>query len=378
MMWLTVLLLIVIIICFMLMVIRWSTSKTVPGPIGLPLLGYYPFLGKHPNPTLHQLADKYGEIMKINLLGEDFYIISSLETVKKVLVKDGENFMGRPADKFNLISKLYSNKAYMYSQLEFYKAQRKFLIPKLSLLGITKSDFETRIHELCEDLVEELRKRQIITDMGQLLSNVASNVILRLVFNEKYDINDPIYVALLHNVEIMNETFDYMNATLVGKLFYLKCRLNFRFWRKLISARESLRKFMMSHIKNRAANKEYPTQYNDLLDYCLEQSSGPNGQYFEIDTIARIFLLLFFAGTDTTASTVFHGITLFAKHPEIQRKLISELEVFDKYSRISFKDVENLHYTRACIAEIQRFASSVPLNLVHVNSSQTISQLFQK
>ncbi|RWS21508.1 cytochrome P450 2U1-like protein, partial [Leptotrombidium deliense] len=361
-----------------------STRKAVPGPIGLPILGYYPFLGKYPLVTLHQLTDKYGEIMKVKLLGEDFYFLSSLETVKEVLVKQVDNFMGRPANEFNMISKFYGKKAYIFSELDVYKVQRKFLIPKLSLIGITKCDFETRIHELCEDLIVEVRKRQLITNLGQLLSNVASNVIMRLIFNEKYDINDPVYVSLLHDVETMNEALDYMNGILVGKLFYWKFRLNFRFWNRFHTARRRLMNFMLDHVKHRAAIKEYPSEYNDLLDHFLEQSSGPNGQYFDcnelnfykniliffilVDTIARIFLLFFFAGTDTTASTAFHGITLLAKYPEIQRKLVKELEAFDKDSIIWYKDVENLHYTRACIAEIQRFSSDVPLNLVHVNS----------
>ncbi|RWS30309.1 cytochrome P450 2C23a-like protein [Leptotrombidium deliense] len=105
----------------------------------------------------------------------------------------------------------------------------------------------------------------------------------------------------------------------------------------------------------------------------LEKSSKvetKTGQVYvgALETLARIFLVFFFAGTDTTANVTVHGITLFAKYPEIQQKVFNELEVFNKESGIWFKDIENLHYTRACITEIMRFACIAPLNLIHINS----------
>ncbi|RWS18120.1 cytochrome P450 2U1-like protein, partial [Leptotrombidium deliense] len=87
-----------------------------------------------------------------------------------------------------------------------------------------------------------------------------------------------------------------------------------------------------------------------------------------VKTLAAIFLLLFLAGTETVANTMFHGMTLLAKHPEIQKKVFTELQEYDKESRIWYSDIEKLHYTKACIAEIQRFTCVLPLNLIHINS----------
>ncbi|RWS22118.1 cytochrome P450 2J6-like protein, partial [Leptotrombidium deliense] len=67
------------------MLLTVSKQNAIPGPIGLPILGYYPFLGKYPMITLQKLTDKYGEVMKIKLLGENYYMLSSLETVKEAL-----------------------------------------------------------------------------------------------------------------------------------------------------------------------------------------------------------------------------------------------------------------------------------------------------
>ncbi|CAG7732268.1 unnamed protein product, partial [Allacma fusca] len=41
--------------------------KLPPGPIGLPLVGYLPFMGKIPSLTITNLAKKYGNIFSVYL-----------------------------------------------------------------------------------------------------------------------------------------------------------------------------------------------------------------------------------------------------------------------------------------------------------------------
>ncbi|GFW17748.1 transposable element Tc3 transposase [Trichonephila clavipes] len=43
-----------------------------PGPIGLPFIGYYPFLGKKPNITLRDLSKKYGDILSCQVIYSQF------------------------------------------------------------------------------------------------------------------------------------------------------------------------------------------------------------------------------------------------------------------------------------------------------------------
>lgn len=46
-------------------VYNWIKARHYPpGPIGLPLIGYVPFLGKFPSGTLWKLSEKYGDVMR--------------------------------------------------------------------------------------------------------------------------------------------------------------------------------------------------------------------------------------------------------------------------------------------------------------------------
>ena len=44
---------------------KFWDNKAPPGPWGLPLIGYLPFLGDYTAKTLTELSDKYSEVMSV-------------------------------------------------------------------------------------------------------------------------------------------------------------------------------------------------------------------------------------------------------------------------------------------------------------------------
>lgn len=56
----------------------------IPGPWGLPLIGYIPFLGSRPHETITKLANKYGNIFQMRIGGQRVVVISGLELIKEV------------------------------------------------------------------------------------------------------------------------------------------------------------------------------------------------------------------------------------------------------------------------------------------------------
>lgn len=54
---------VIILVCIGYLSLKRKHRKLPPGPTGLPVFGYYPFLGKEPEKTLKELGEKYGNVL---------------------------------------------------------------------------------------------------------------------------------------------------------------------------------------------------------------------------------------------------------------------------------------------------------------------------
>ncbi len=75
---------------------KWSSRNEPPGPWGLPVLGYLPFLGRKMNLTFTKLSKKYGEVFQVKLGSRKIIVISGEKAVREALCDRGTTFAGRP------------------------------------------------------------------------------------------------------------------------------------------------------------------------------------------------------------------------------------------------------------------------------------------
>ena len=68
---------------------NWTTLPEPPGPYGLPIVGYMPFLGRLPYIKMTKLAEKYGEILQVNIGTRKTVVINSLDAMKEAYIKVG-------------------------------------------------------------------------------------------------------------------------------------------------------------------------------------------------------------------------------------------------------------------------------------------------
>lgn len=165
------------------------SSICVLGPMGLPIIGYLPFLGPTPHRRYSELAKTYGNIFSL-MFGQlpwvfvEFVrierktkfellyrvvVLNDLETIKKAFRHDV--FSGRPNKqvlamgivkggtwvnlkfstvKFNLINRL---KGMTFSDGKDWAEQRRFTLKILKSLGFGKSSLEGSVKEECSRLL---------------------------------------------------------------------------------------------------------------------------------------------------------------------------------------------------------------------------------
>lgn len=77
-----------------------SDTETLPGPRGVPVLGYLPFLNAdRPFDTFTQLRKKYGDIFQIRMGSMPVVVVNGKRALRECLVRHSEAFAGRPAFK---------------------------------------------------------------------------------------------------------------------------------------------------------------------------------------------------------------------------------------------------------------------------------------
>lgn len=74
-----------------------NIKRSPPGPWGLPIVGYLPFLGKQMHETLHKLSQQYGSVFQFSLGVKKIVVITDPELVRQTFKK--EEFTGRPRNE---------------------------------------------------------------------------------------------------------------------------------------------------------------------------------------------------------------------------------------------------------------------------------------
>ena len=103
-----------------------SNLPLPPGPLGLPLLGYLPFLKQEAHLTFTSLAKTYGPIYQIKLGNTRVVVITSSKYVREAFRQ--QVFSGRPSNELTKILKGYGKQSLCFKKK---KNSRIFLISHL-------------------------------------------------------------------------------------------------------------------------------------------------------------------------------------------------------------------------------------------------------
>ncbi|PWA92283.1 cytochrome P450 71A1 [Artemisia annua] len=157
-----------------------------PGPKPWPIIGNFNLIGSLPHRSIHDLSQKYGQIMHLKFGSKSVVVGSSVEMAKVILKTMDVNFICRP----KLAAGKYTT--YNYSDITwspygpYWRQARKMCIVELFSVKRLNSYEYIRVEET-KSLLKELHKScggPIV--LKQFLSNVSLNVICRIVVGKRY------------------------------------------------------------------------------------------------------------------------------------------------------------------------------------------------
>uniref|UniRef100_A0A5F5PZJ9 Cytochrome P450 1A n=1 Tax=Equus caballus TaxID=9796 RepID=A0A5F5PZJ9_HORSE len=357
--------------------------KSPPGPWGWPLLGHVLTLGKNPHLALSRLSQRYGDVMQIRIGSTPVLVLSGLDTVRQALVRQGDDFKGRPdLHSFTLISDGQSM-TFSPDSGPVWAARRRLAQNALKSFSIASDPASSSSCYLEEHVSKEaeylIRKfQELMAGVGHfdpykyVVMSVA-NVICAMCFGRRYDHDDE---ELLNLINLNNEFGEVAAsgnpADFIPILRYLP--------NSALDTFKDLNKkfyiFMQKMIKehNKTFEKGHIRDITDsLIEHCQDKRLDENANIqLSDEKIINVVLDLFGAGFDTVTTAISWSLLYLVTRPSMQKKIQEELDtVIGRARQPRLSDRPQLPYMEAFILETFRHSSFVPFTIPHCTTRNT-------
>ncbi|XP_049501924.1 cytochrome P450 2E1 [Panthera uncia] len=344
----------------------YSSWKLPPGPFPLPIIGNLLQLDfKNVPKSLTKLAEQYGPVFTLYLGSQRTVVLHGYKAVKEVLLDYKNEFSGR--------GEIYAFAAHKEKGITFnngpsWKDTRRLSLSILRDYGMGKLANEERIQREVPFLTEAFRKTQGQPfDPTFVLGYAPCNVISDILFHKRFDYTDQTGLRIQ---KLFNENFHLLSTSWLQlyNIFPSYMRYLPGNHRKVIKNVYEIKSYTAARVKEHeeSLDPNCPRDFTDSLLLGMRKERYTKEPWFTFDNIAATVADLFFAGTETTSTTLRYGLLILMKYPEIEEKLHEEIDRVIGPSRIpAIKDRLEMPYMDAVVHEIQRFIDLLPSNLPH-------------
>ncbi|XP_053202613.1 cytochrome P450 2J2-like [Panonychus citri] len=346
----------------------WSTIKRIrslpPGPWGLPVVGYFPFIWKHNYLQFDKLSRRYGKVFSVKLGHLDVVLVCDWEHLKEALAND--SLLGRP--KGLIIPGIIDHPSFVEMSDEPWRHHRRLSLHVLRDVGFGKSELETHINSEIDNFCDIIEKEPVRDFVQKLLPSISNNVSF-LLFGHYYDRNDPDKILLDDSIIKLSPNVQFAGVAVflpwIVRLLVIFKRANFDLVAKVFrSFDEAVQKEIDKH-----QERYEPGRVVDYIDgYLNEQSkrkSQDDGLLFNIDTLRRNVSGFFGAGTETVTTTLSWALMYLIVYPKYQDKIFEEInEVIGFDRKPDYSHRNRMPITMAFIYEVHRLGSVLASNLL--------------
>ncbi|XP_070324178.1 cytochrome P450 2J2-like isoform X2 [Odocoileus virginianus] len=345
-----------------------------PGPPRLPFVGnFFQLDFEEGHLSLQRFVKKYGNLFSLEFGDLPSVVITGLPLIKEVLVHQDQNFVSRPITPIR--ERVFKKSGLIMSNGHIWKEQRRFSLTALRNFGLGRKSLEEQIQEETAYLIQTIGEEN-----GQpfnphfKINNAVSNIICSITFGERFDYQDDQFQELLRLLDAVT----YLETTMWCQLYNVFPRImNFLPGphQMLFSNWGKLKMFVARMIENHKRDWN-PTEARDFIDAYFQETEKHKGNAassFHEENLIYSTLDLFFAGTETTSTTLRWGLLYMALYPEIQGKVQAEIDkVLGELRQPSMAARESMPYTNAVIHEVQRMGNILPLNVPREVTVDTI------
>ncbi len=348
---------------------KWSSRNEPPGPWGLPVLGYLPFLGRKMNLTVNNLYKKYGEVFQLKMGSRKIIVISGEKAIREALLDHGTAFAGRPDFySFAILDTLgFSNFS------PSYRIRRKTTMKCFhNFTELRQKELEAVAQNAATMFMRDVKNfNSQPFDPDPLLFRVTCTIIGYICYGKLFDPNDKHITTILERGKqfVKNLSFGLICDYLPWMKFLVKSKLQ-KFEEFLKEGEDFSADILMSKTKEGSDGIFLSEIYLQLGEEMAESEKAVFK--FDESAVRKQVHSLFGAGFGTSTYTLKYSLMMMALYPDVQRKLHEELDrVVGKNRYPEFTDKGDLPYTTAVVTEINRHYSMTALSVTHATTCDT-------
>lgn len=282
---------------------------------------------------LRRNTNEYGDVVRMKVLGTDFYLINHPDHIEEALVRKAK-VMGR--DQYIEILTYTLGLGLLTSDGELWKRQRKLMAQAFTPRRI-RSYADTMVEVVQSEL--QWRTNDVI-NIHDEMSRLTMEVVARVLFGTGLDARD---IERVHAAMVVINAY-YANSP----------EAVLRIPTKVPTPRNLRLRQAVQHIDEvvyrMIARKRDEGLGDDLLS-TLIAACDDGGQGMTDQQLRDEAVTLFLAGHETTALALAHTIYLISKYPDVERKLTDELHTVLGDRAATQDDLKQLPYTERVIKE---------------------------
>uniref|UniRef100_A0A1D1Y4L7 Cytochrome P450 71A1 n=1 Tax=Anthurium amnicola TaxID=1678845 RepID=A0A1D1Y4L7_9ARAE len=355
-------------VALLLLYLRRSRKLNLPPtPPGLPLVGNLPQLGELPHRSLRRLALRHGPLMYLRLGHVPTLVVSNADMAQEVLKTHDAVFCTRPT---RAVTTRFSYGGLGVAFAPYSDGWRH--LRKIAMLELFSAKRAHSFRPIREQEVGALLRTVADAstggrpvDLSAAFLCLFNNITCRQAFGKRSSDDGRCGRSKFH--DMLMDSIELFGGFCASDFFPSMAWLNVLtgFHARLEKAFHSFDSFLEQEIE--AHLRRDDDSGDDFLSVLLRLQKDPSlGFHLTREHIKAVLVDVFFAGSDTSASTTEFGMLELARNPRVMKKAQEEIRrVLGRKPAVEESDLPNLPYLKLVVKEVLRLRPSVPLPLPH-------------
>ncbi|KAK4486394.1 hypothetical protein RD792_009068 [Penstemon davidsonii] len=349
--------------------IKKPTSKSPPlppGPRGLPIVGYLPYIGKNLLVQFTELAHQYGPIYKLHL-GHKLWVVVSSPSITKEVVRDNDLIFANRSVSIGLRVATYGGSGVVWSPNDpGWRLMRKIFVHEM----ISPSSLEAS-YNLRKDVVRKTIKNIYHNKAGKAIQMrdlcflTVLNIVINLMWGGTIEGEEGERIVTEFNT-VVERLLDLTGKGNISDFFPFLAGLDLQgVKRDMESHVECMDKMFDAVIdlyQDRFNGKGNEQGRKDFLQLLLKLKEDKDSEMGLTQQQFRVMMMDFIAGGTSAQSTAIEwAMAELLKNPEIMAKVQEELSaVVGENNIVEESHMSKLKYMEAVFKESLRLHPAIP------------------